>query len=202
LEFYKNATDPTEREEYFELLNNSGKTMLNTLQELHEVLKVKQNTAIERQHITFDEVFQSVRLMLHAKIVQLHATITTDFQQAPALHYPRIYLESILLNLVSNSIKYARPEVAPEISLRTYRNDKSTFLECSDNGLGIDLERYKHQLFKMRKTFHPHPESRGIGLFLVKNQIEAMGGEITVTSVPNTGTTFTIIFNKFTTDDE
>jgi PAS domain S-box-containing protein len=202
LEFYKNATEPTEREEYFALLNNSSKTMLNTLQELSDVLKVKQNTTIERQHLRFDEIFQAVRLMLHAKIVQLRANVTTDFQLAPALHYPRIYLESILLNLLSNSIKYARPEVTPEIRLRTYLSDKSIVLECSDNGLGIDLERYKHQLFKMHKTFHPHPESRGIGLFLVKNQIEAMGGQITVASKPNIGTTFTIIFNKITNNDE
>jgi sensor histidine kinase regulating citrate/malate metabolism len=66
--------------------------------------------------------------------------------------------------------------------------------------LGINLERYGHQVFKLRKTFHRHPESRGIGLFMIKNQIEAMGGEITLTSQEQGGTTFFINFNKHQSD--
>jgi sensor histidine kinase regulating citrate/malate metabolism len=69
-------------------------------------------------------------------------------------------------------------------------------LEVSDNGMGINLERYGHQVFKLHKTFHHHPESRGIGLFMIKNQIEAMGGEITITSQVNKGTTIFVNFNK------
>jgi sensor histidine kinase regulating citrate/malate metabolism len=74
--------------------------------------------------------------------------------------------------------------------------NKDIILEVRDNGLGINLERYGHQLFKLQKTFHRHPESRGIGLFMIKNQIEALGGEITVESQENVGTTFFINFNK------
>lgn len=69
-------------------------------------------------------------------------------------------------------------------------------LKVSDNGLGINLARYGHHMFKLRKTFHRHPESRGIGLFMIKNQIEAMGGEITVESQENEGSTFFVNFNK------
>jgi signal transduction histidine kinase len=67
-------------------------------------------------------------------------------------------------------------------------------LEVSDNGLGINLDRYGHQVFKLRKTFHRHPDSRGIGLFMIKNQIEAMGGKIKVNSVEGEGSTFVITF--------
>jgi sensor histidine kinase regulating citrate/malate metabolism len=66
----------------------------------------------------------------------------------------------------------------------------------NDNGLGINLVRYGHHMFKLRKTFHRHPESRGIGLFMIKNQVEAMGGEITIESQENIGSTFFINFNK------
>jgi sensor histidine kinase regulating citrate/malate metabolism len=67
-------------------------------------------------------------------------------------------------------------------------------MRATDNGLGIDLARYGHQVFKLRKTFHKHPESRGVGLFMIRNQIEAMGGEIKVISDVNIGTTFSINF--------
>jgi signal transduction histidine kinase len=115
-----------------------------------------------------------------------------------SISYPHIYLESIFLNLLSNAIKYSSNDRRPEISFRTFNEGDKVILECSDNGLGIDLNRYHHQIFKMRKTFHANTESRGIGLFLIRNQIEAMGGQITVKSELNQGSTFTIIFNKFT----
>jgi signal transduction histidine kinase len=68
------------------------------------------------------------------------------------------------------------------------------FLRFMDNGLGIDLDRYGSKLFGMYKTFHNLPEARGIGLFISKNQIEAMGGKIEVESEVNVGTTFTTFF--------
>jgi sensor histidine kinase regulating citrate/malate metabolism len=73
-------------------------------------------------------------------------------------------------------------------------------MEVRDNGLGINMERFGHQVFKLRKTFHHHPESRGIGLFMIKNQIEAMGGEISISSKENEGSAFFINFNKHPTD--
>jgi signal transduction histidine kinase len=69
-------------------------------------------------------------------------------------------------------------------------------LYISDNGLGLDLKKHKNALFGMYKTFHKHQNSRGIGLFITKNQVEAMGGKIKVYSEVNKGTTFKIYFNE------
>lgn len=69
-------------------------------------------------------------------------------------------------------------------------------LSVMDNGLGIDLSKHKNSLFGMYKTFHKHQNSRGIGLFITKNQIEAMGGSIEVFSEVDKGTTFKIYFNE------
>jgi sensor histidine kinase regulating citrate/malate metabolism len=86
------------------------------------------------------------------------------------------------------------------ITFKTYVANGNLILETTDNGLGINLQRYGHHIFKLRKTFHRHPESRGIGLFMIKNQIEAMGGEITLSSKESEGSTFFINFNKHQTD--
>jgi signal transduction histidine kinase len=138
--------------------------------------------------------------MLTARIAETEAQLICDFSEAPHVHYPKIYLESILLNLLSNALKYNSPERTPIIHFKTYYYHKDLVLEVSDNGLGINLERHGHHVFKLRKTFHRHPESRGIGLFMIKNQIEAMGGEITLSSKQHEGTTFYINFTKNLTD--
>lgn len=196
LNLFEQAKNNEDRDEYFRLLKQTGDTILGSLNELNEVLKIKQNRDIERQHIDFSDALENVKKMLTGKIMELSAQITTDFESAPTVYFPAIYMESILLNLLSNSLKYNNPSRPLLISLQTEETDHAVILHVADNGLGINLERYGHQIFKMRKTFHYHPEARGIGLFLVKNQVEAMGGSITVVSEEDKGTTFTIHFRK------
>lgn len=201
LNFLEGATTDTERNEYVGLLKEAATNTHTMLSELNDVLKIKQNQSIDKQHIYFEHTFKQVKSMLNAKITSLSAKITSDFSAAPDIHYPSIYLESILLNLLDNALKYHMPERTPEIHVSTsVTSSGEIILEIRDNGMGINLERYGHHIFKLRKTFHLHPESRGIGLFMVKNQIEAMGGEITVSSKENEGTSFFINFNKYQTD--
>jgi signal transduction histidine kinase len=104
----------------------------------------------------------------------------------------KAYLDSILLNLITNAIKYRKKEHAPVIHISAKAEGENIVLRVIDNGSGIDLKKHGHQLFGMFKTFHGNREARGIGLFLIKNQIEAMGGSITVQSAPGEGTSFSI----------
>jgi len=200
ISFCESAPTENEKNEYLSLLKEASTITLSMLNELNEVLKIKQNRNIQKDELRFEQVFLQVKTMLNAKITSLMADIRHDFSQAPVIVYPRIYLESILLNLLSNSLKYHHPDRKPVISFRTYMHEGHLMLETADNGLGINLQRYGHHIFKLRKTFHRHPESRGIGLFMIKNQIEAMGGEITLTSKEREGSTFFINFNKHHTD--
>jgi PAS domain S-box-containing protein len=202
LNFIENAETVEERLEYLNLLKEAGSTTLTTLQELTEVLQIKQNKNIEKQVLEFEKVFANVRRMLVAKIVEVDASITTDFSAAPTIEYPNIYLESIILNLLSNALKYTLPDRKPEILIRSFDNGRGTCMSVTDNGAGLNMKRYGHHIFRLRKTFHKHPESRGIGLFMIKNQIEAMGGDITMTSVENQGSTFLVNFSSRNPDDE
>jgi PAS domain S-box-containing protein len=195
--FAENSSNDSERVEFFDLLRESITTTLSMLNDLNEVLKIKQNKNIELNDVDFGYVLQHVKSMLIAKVTNTSAEITADFSGASTIRYPQIYMESIFLNLLDNALKYSHPDRPPKIRLKTYLNrQKNTILEVSDNGLGLNLERYGHHVFKLRKTFHRHPESRGIGLFMIKNQVEAMGGEITISSRENEGSTFFINFNK------
>lgn len=201
LSFFESAASEEEKQELLLLLKESGMTTLTMLNELNDVLKVKQTDNIPKHELRFDNMFHQVKSMLNARITELSANVTYDFSQAPMIQYPTIYLESIMLNLLDNALKYHSPERKPDIRFLTYKDTHGhTIMEAKDNGLGINLERYRHHVFKLRKTFHRHPESRGIGLFMIKNQIDAMGGEISISSEENKGTTFFINFNKHHAD--
>lgn len=199
IQFLEQTTDQAERKEIMQLLDHSGKLLLSTLSELNEVLSVQQNADIEKKVLSFESVLEKTKQMIISRINETGAVVNYDFSKAPEITYPNIYLESILLNLLSNALKYRHPDRKPVVCFKTYYDGQQLILEVSDNGLGINLSLYGHQLFKLRKTFHDHVESRGVGLFLIKNQIESMGGEIKIQSEENVGSTFIVTFNKLDT---
>jgi len=106
--------------------------------------------------------------------------------------YNKIYLESIFLNLISNSLKYRAEDRAPKIFVQSKINDGIVQLEFRDNGLGIDLKKNGHKLFGFSKVFHRNKDAKGVGLFLTKAQVDAMGGKIWASSEVGKGTSFFI----------
>jgi signal transduction histidine kinase len=180
----------------FEKLKNVAKNLGDTMNGLMDTLKAKTRTDMERVEIRFKEILDKVVQSLEGELIIAEASVTFDFNKGPAVHYSRPYLESIFQNLLSNAIKYRSPERKAYIHFET--NIKKEFIELrvADNGQGIDLERFGDKLFGLHRTFHTHNEARGVGLFLIKTQIESMGGSITVESEVGKGTTFIIYFDN------
>ncbi|HSY62199.1 MAG TPA: ATP-binding protein, partial [Cytophaga sp.] len=120
--------------------------------------------------------------------------IIYNFEKCPDVFSIKSYLHSILYNLISNAIKYKRKYILPVIYISSYmENEKEVCIECCDNGLGIDMEKFGDKLFGFYKRFHSHVEGKGLGLHLVKKQVGLLEGRIEVQSVVNKGTTFRII---------
>ncbi|MNY23066.1 Signal transduction histidine-protein kinase ArlS [compost metagenome] len=131
---------------------------------------------------------------LHAEIAVKNVEVKERENCDMIVNYNPAYLESILLNFIYNAIKYSHSDRRPVIDLSCYRENDYQVLQISDNGIGIDLEKHGKELFGMYKTFNGNPDSKGMGLFMSKNQIDAMGGKVTVSSTLNEGTTFKIYF--------
>jgi PAS domain S-box-containing protein len=178
----------------FEKLKKVSKNLSETMRDLMDTIKVKETTNIESLDLKFKEILDRVIQSLEGDLIVTEASVTFDFNEAPSLLYPKAYLESIFQNLLSNAIKYRSHERTPKIHFVTRMLENHIELRVSDNGLGIDLEKYGDKLFGLHKTFHEHEEARGVGLFLIKTQIEAMGGSITAQSTVDEGTTFIIYF--------
>jgi signal transduction histidine kinase len=117
-----------------------------------------------------------------------------DFNAFDSICYVQIYLKSIFKNLISNSIRYKHPDRACVIDVRTKLLKGKKLLIIKDNGSGIDLKKHKDKVFKMYKTFHGNEDARGLGLFVVKNQVESVNGDISIKSAVNVGTSLTIRF--------
>src|SRR5690606_10013218 len=130
---------------------------------------------------------------LQGDILVSEAVITSSFKH-PVVEYPKTYLESIFHNLISNAIKYRSMERRLTIHVETEKINNRIVLKVSDNGMGIDLEKYGKLVFGLRKTFHRGSNSKGVGLFMTKTQIETLGGEIRVESDVDKGSTFIVTF--------
>jgi signal transduction histidine kinase len=176
--------------DYLKKISND---LTNNLNELIQILQIHLEKDIPASDCIFEDVINSAALQLQDIIQQKNATITMDLAVTNIL-YPKVYLQSILYNLLSNSLKYTKPSIPPVIHVSTYENEGNCYLSVSDNGLGIDLNKFGHLLFKFQKSFHSGFDSKGIGLYLIKNQIEEQGGTIHCTSEPQIGTKFTVRF--------
>jgi len=163
-----------------------------TLEELVEAIHVKDDFSLQRDLINLERCVEKAKILLEGEIVASDATITYDFSQVNYAYFPEKYMESIVFNLLSNSVKYRSPDRKPNVYIKSFKDNGWTFLQVRDNGIGIDLEKNKDKIFMLRKTFHQHPDAKGFGLFITRTQIEAMGGSISVESSVGKGSIFTI----------
>ncbi|MEX0905861.1 MAG: PAS domain-containing sensor histidine kinase [Balneolaceae bacterium] len=157
-------------------------------------LKQKEVLNIEIEEVNLEECLTKVTRSIELLIRDSKTAIETDFTELETIRFSKNYLSSIFLNLVTNSIKYARPEASPYISIHSKKADGIPQLIFSDNGQGFDMAKVKNKIFAFNQTFHNHSDSKGIGLYLVYNHVTSLGGQIAVESKPGEGTTFTISF--------
>lgn len=194
LSLYNNSDDDEEKTLLFEKFGIVIGHLTSTLNSLIEALLIKEKSINNLENIEFESVFKKIKEIVTAQIMETKTEIQSDFSQAPNLIYNNEYLESILLNLLTNAIKYRSPDRTPKIEIKTYLVEDKTVLTFSDNGLGINLNRHKDKLFGLHKTFHRNSDAKGVGLYLTKTQIESMGGTISAESEVDKGTTFKIVF--------
>lgn len=198
LSLFDQSADEDEREELIGYLQIASDRLTETINDLNEIVD-QQNTADKTiNEIVFSESLKKVKEILTVDVISNNVTFNESIPKDFKLKYSPAYLESILLNLISNAIKYRHPDRDPVIVIEVTENENCTLLTISDNGLGIDLNKYGDKLFGMYKTFHNHDNSKGIGLYITKSQVQSMGGTIEVESEVNKGTTFKINLNSET----
>jgi PAS domain S-box-containing protein len=188
------AKDEEEKNTFLAYVKKASTQLNQTIQDLNEILDASRAEGKKTIYIKdfVNHILDNLIVDLQHKKVKLRINIPEEM----SIEYSPAYLESILLNFITNSIKYKHPYRNPVITLTGYMEGKSPVLEISDNGIGIDLAKYGDKLFGMYKTFHGNKDAKGIGLYITKNQIEEMGGKVEVQSTLDQGTTFKIYLRR------
>lgn len=159
--------------------------------DLTQILEIRSDGYKTREPIDLRETVFTVTANLEDLITSTHADIRTNISRLPVLYTVRSYLYSILYNLITNAVKY-RSKATPVITITSYPENDQAVLTIEDNGMGMDVERFREKIFNLYQRFHTHIPGKGLGLYLVKTQVIALQGTIGVESTPGKGTRFTI----------
>ncbi|WP_109832078.1 PAS domain S-box protein [Reichenbachiella versicolor] len=190
--------DPSPENEAF-VWENIRKTIINldeTIVELNDVVKTSWELDKERRMLNIQGIIDKILESIGQEIKELKADIQVNLDEMPSIYYPKVYLESILQNLITNALKYRSQDRIPLVKVTAFHKEGIGYLTVEDNGLGIDLEKFGSKLFGLRKTFHENADARGVGLFITRAQVESMGGEISVESTVGKGSIFKITFGE------
>lgn len=194
LGLYEEANDPEERENYMGMLEKVSGALNQTLYDLNEVVSIQTNLDLTVDWLKVKDYLENTLGLLKVEIQKKNARIVNNVPGEMMVKFNAAYMESVLLNLLTNSLRYSSPNRVAEIYVTGSREGDRWMLEVRDNGIGIDLVRNRDKLFGLYKTFSNQPNSRGVGLFIIKNQIDAMNGRIEVESTPGEGSVFKVYF--------
>jgi PAS domain S-box-containing protein len=175
-------------------LFKAAQNLDNVIRDINHILDLKHVLNEKRVTIKLEDLLTEVEMSIGDCINNGLVQIISDFSEAEEITTIKSYLYSIFYNLISNSIKYKRPRINAIIEISAVKKNNTILLKFKDNGLGIDLEKNDEYLFGLYKRFHYHTEGKGMGLFMVKTQVESLGGKITVISEVNKGSEFNIEF--------
>ncbi len=178
--------------EFFDYLKKSSSNLTETINHLTEVVQINLSTNEKLKMVSLNNIVENNINSLITQANKQKIKIINEVKPNTFVKAVPAYLDSIVMNFMTNAIKYSSKDRDSYLKIQTEEVNHYLLLKFIDNGLGIDLNKHGSKLFGMYKTFHQHEDSRGIGLFITKSQIESMNGKIEVESEINVGTTFKI----------
>ncbi|OAB80426.1 sensor histidine kinase [Cochleicola gelatinilyticus] len=177
---------------YFPFLKGNAENLSDTITGLNEVVKMSAHVNEQLKSVNLLTTIEGIISNLAPTLIQPDFLIAIDINEDITAKVIPAYLKSIILNLLTNAIKYQDTKKDSYLQIAASVTNNNLIISFKDNGLGIDMELYGSKIFGMYKTFHDNENSQGIGLFITKNQVETMGGTISVESAVGVGTTFQI----------
>ncbi|WP_308990536.1 PAS domain S-box protein [Mariniflexile litorale] len=197
LGFVEDEMDEITTNDSFLFLKQAICNLQETVTHLTEIAKFSKYDTAELKALNLHDFAVNAICNVSSLARNSNCVIENNIQDTLLVTGIEAYLDSILLNLLTNAIKYKSEDRDGNILLSTRLEADFVVLSVKDNGLGLDLEACGSKLFSLYQTFHKNKDSRGVGLFITKNQIESLDGKIEVKSEVNIGSEF-IIYLKNT----
>ena len=187
--FLLQEEDEKELKNINRMISDAAESLSETITHLNDVVQVKTGALENLQSTSVLNTIEHIKKSIGGLLEEQDAIIKIDVNKSHFVNVVPAYLESIFLNILTNALKYSSIDRTPIIEIKSELKKETVLIIFKDNGQGIDLKRHGDKIFGMYKTFHNHKDARGIGLFITKNQIEAMSGSIKIESVVDQGTT-------------
>jgi len=196
LSIYEANDGNAQNNQVIESIKESAEHLDEIIMDLNVLLSAKNLLLENNRVVNLSDAIKNVGVSLATEIQGSGAIIREEFDRDLNLYTIKTILQSILFNLFQNAIRHSKSDVYPEIIIKAKKTEEYIEIAISDNGKGIDLEKYHDRVFMLYHTFGEKTEGRGIGLFLVRSNVEMLGGRISVESIINEGTTFIIQFKN------
>ncbi|GLB49158.1 sensor histidine kinase [Neptunitalea lumnitzerae] len=192
-EIYRDALS---NEELDDMLKTNIGNLNKTIDTIYKFLMaIKKGESCNFEYVSISSSFEEQQKNLLDFTTNLEVTV--NFKITHNLNFPKVYIDSILYNLLSNSYKYCTPNKPLIITIEDEFDGPNYIIKYKDNGLGIDLKKYGNEIFKPNKRFHKtHLPSTGFGLYFTKIHVEKINGLIHIQSEVNEGTTFILTFKN------
>ena len=186
-----------EKKKIMDGVSTSVTNLDSVIRDLNIILQAKAQSSEKKTLILFSDLLDEVKLSLNDSIQNENVEIFSNFDKVSEIQTLKSYIYSIFYNLISNSIKYRQTKVNPIIEIKSEIVGRNLILIFKDNGIGVDLKKHGHEVFGLNKRFNFNVEGKGLGLFMVKTQLEALGGTISIESEIDRGSEFKIIFENY-----
>jgi signal transduction histidine kinase len=184
---FRYSRDAAEQIQMIDLVHQSSEDLDQTLRDLSKIIDIRNDLHSIKEWVSLEEKWL-ICCSLLKDVIKDEFHISHNFERAPKIYTVKAFVQSVFYNLLSNSIKYRSEERNLVVTANSFVEEGKLIIEIKDNGLGIDVEKHKDSIFKMFKRFHTHVEGRGLGLYLIKSQIEALKGSFEIQSVVDQGT--------------
>ena len=182
-----------EKKTYIEGISNAAVKMNNLVKDLNKILSMSSQLNEKIEDCSISLIVDNAIHVLEKQISQAGASVNVYIAlEAENINTIKSYFESIIYNLISNALKYKSKQRKPRVDINVNKSNNITYILVSDNGIGINMEKDGKNLFGLYKRFNFDVEGKGLGLHMTKIQVEAMGGEISVDSQVEVGSTFKI----------
>lgn len=193
----KESDNIIEQQKLIQLVGTVSNELNDTIINLNEVINIRKDVNLNVQNLRLVEFVLKTLDVISEDLRIKNIRIIGKIPPSAIVNYNRAYLQSVLINVISNAIRYSKKaDDGRFIKFTYYEQQPYSILEIEDNGIGINMHRHKNKIFGLYKTFTNNKDAKGVGLFLTKNQVEAMSGKIEIVSELNKGTIVRIYFKN------